>query len=153
MSQNNKITIKDYYENNAIVTDNSPKKDVFVKDKSKPDILPIFLCIIALLSIVGSVLYFNKLYVPVESELKLNTGTTLENAVSSKAEQYKNGKVNLNTANLETLCTLNYIGESKALSIISYRKANGNFKNIEEIKNVKGIGDAIFNKIKDKICV
>ena len=43
------------------------------------------------------------------------------------------------------------IGESKADAIISYRNENGSFKNIEEIKNVSGIGDSIFEKIKDNI--
>ena len=65
----------------------------------------------------------------------------------------KNNLVNINTANLEDLLTLSGIGESKAKSIIEYRNSNGLFKSIEDIKNVTGIGDALFLKIKDKIKV
>ena len=43
------------------------------------------------------------------------------------------------------------IGPSTAEKIIEYRKQNGKFKSIEEIKNVSGIGDAKFNTIKDNI--
>lgn len=59
--------------------------------------------------------------------------------------------VNINTASLEMLQSLNGIGESYAEKIIEYRNSNGQFKTIEEIKNVKGIGDAKFNKIKKYI--
>jgi len=61
--------------------------------------------------------------------------------------------INLNKATLEELLTLTGIGESKAKSIIEYRDTNGNFKDINELKNVSGIGDALFEKIKDKISV
>lgn len=60
-------------------------------------------------------------------------------------------KVSLNKASLEELQTLSGIGEAKAKLIIEYRETKGLFKSIEEIKNIKGIGDAIFNKIKDHI--
>ena len=43
------------------------------------------------------------------------------------------------------------IGESKADAIINYRKENGDFSNLEDIKNVSGIGDSVFEKIKDNI--
>ena len=45
------------------------------------------------------------------------------------------------------------IGESKADKIILYREENGLFKSIEDIKNVSGIGDSLFEKIKDYITV
>lgn len=60
--------------------------------------------------------------------------------------------VNINTASKESLMTLSGIGESKADSIIEYRNTSS-FKTIEEIKNVSGIGDALYNKIKDSITV
>lgn len=62
-------------------------------------------------------------------------------------------KVNINTAPKETLMTLNGIGESKAEAIISYRNEVGLFKTIDEIKNVSGIGDSVFEKIKDNITI
>ena len=62
-----------------------------------------------------------------------------------------NDKVSINSATKEELMTLTGIGEAKANAIISYRNENGLFKNIEDIKNVSGIGDSIFEKIKDNI--
>lgn len=64
-----------------------------------------------------------------------------------------NNLININTATLSELQTLTGIGESKAQNIIDYRTTNGNFKSKEEIKNISGIGDALFEKIKDKITV
>lgn len=64
-----------------------------------------------------------------------------------------NGKVNINSADLEILQTLEGIGEAKAKAIIEYRTQNGNFKTIEDIKNVSGIGDSVYEKIKDHITV
>lgn len=61
--------------------------------------------------------------------------------------------VNINTASQSELETLSGIGEVKAKAIIEYRQSNGNFNSIEEIKNVSGIGDALFAKIKDYITV
>lgn len=63
------------------------------------------------------------------------------------------GIVNINTATEKELMTLSGIGQSKALAIIEYREKNGNFTNPEELKNVSGIGDATFSKIKDRITV
>ena len=61
------------------------------------------------------------------------------------------GKVSLNTATLEELQTLDGIGESKAQAIIDYRTQNGPFETIEQLKEVSGIGDSTFEKIKAKI--
>ena len=60
-------------------------------------------------------------------------------------------KVSINKATLEELMTLNGIGESKAKAIIEYRNQNGEFKNIEDIMNVSGIGELAYSKIKDNI--
>lgn len=61
-------------------------------------------------------------------------------------------KININTASLEELMTLTGIGESKALSIIEYREQTP-FSTIEDIKNVSGIGESAFDKIKENITV
>lgn len=62
-------------------------------------------------------------------------------------------KININTATLEELCTLSGVGETKAQNIINYRNSHGRFSKIEDIMNVTGIGIALFEKIKDFICV
>lgn len=61
--------------------------------------------------------------------------------------------VNLNAATAEELMTLSGIGPSKAEAIIAYRTENGNFKSIEELTEVTGIGDKTFEKLKDAITV
>lgn len=61
--------------------------------------------------------------------------------------------ININTATKEELTTLSGIGESKAEDIINYRSTNGLFKNIAEIKNVSGIGEALYEKIKNSITI
>ena len=63
-----------------------------------------------------------------------------------------NKKININTASSEELQTLPGIGESKAKDIITYRETN-KFNTIEDIKNVSGIGDALFAKIKENITI
>ena len=62
-------------------------------------------------------------------------------------------KININTADETQLMKLSGIGESRAKGIVSYRLEHGNFSSIEEIKNVSGIGEAIFSRMKDKITV
>lgn len=61
--------------------------------------------------------------------------------------------VNINTASEEVLCTLPGIGAGKAKSIIDYREQNGNYGTIEEIMNVDGIKEGLFQKIKSSITV
>ena len=63
------------------------------------------------------------------------------------------GKLSLNTATLDELMTLPGIGEAKAQAIIEYREEVGAFQNIEELKEVSGIGDAIFDQIKENITI
>ena len=58
------------------------------------------------------------------------------------------GLININTATKDELQKIDGIGESKASSIIKYRETNGNFKSIEELKNVEGIGDKLYETIK-----
>jgi len=61
--------------------------------------------------------------------------------------------VNINTATQQELEALNGIGPVKAQAIIDHRKANGPFKSAEQLKDVKGIGDATFDKIKGDVSV
>jgi competence protein ComEA len=86
-----------------------------------------------------------KIYIPSINDLEFETNPSGETSVSSK--------ININTATKDQLMTLPGIGESRALAIIAYRDDKGKFISIEDIKNVSGIKDAAYNKIKDLICV
>lgn len=102
-----------------------------------------------------------KIYIPNVNEKEIienmsseivKSGSTQEN--SNTGEKLKNGeKININTATQKELQKLTGIGESIALRIINYRKENGKFNTIEDIKNVSGIGESKFNKIKNDIII
>ena len=78
-----------------------------------------------------------------------NNGNNLNNNVSIT----KNNKININTANVSELKQITGIGESTANKIIDYRENVGKFKKIEDIKEVKGIGDSKFESLKNKITI
>ena len=61
--------------------------------------------------------------------------------------------VNISTGGADELKALPGIGPAKAEAIVEYRKQHGNFKSVEELKNVKGIGDGIYNRLKDEATV
>ena len=63
------------------------------------------------------------------------------------------GRVNINKADSTQLQELPGVGPATAEKILDYREANGAFQSPEEIKNVSGIGDKTYEKMKDKICV
>ncbi|ENK7360190.1 ComEA family DNA-binding protein, partial [Acinetobacter baumannii] len=63
------------------------------------------------------------------------------------------GQIHLNQANVNEFQQLKGVGEKKAQAIVEYRQKNGSFKNIDEIKNVKGIGPAIFEKNKSRLAL
>ena len=70
---------------------------------------------------------------------------------SGAARSLPDGMVNINTADEKELDKLPGIGPAMAKRIIEYRTENGAFQSPEEIKRVKGIGDAKYEKMKDKI--
>jgi len=94
-----------------------------------------------------------KIYVPTMEETRAVSVEERNGEVATLfgAEKKGDPPVNLNTADLEQLMTLAGIGEAKAESILKYREKIGSFQTIEEIKNVSGIGDAMFERIKDDI--
>lgn len=82
------------------------------------------------------------------------TETKTEEKTEEKVEvETINTLININTDGIDKLTTLPGIGESKAKTIIEYRETNGNFKTIEDLKNVSGIGDSTFEKIKNLITI
>ena len=82
-----------------------------------------------------------------------NSGGNSESSGGNTGETGSSNLININKASKSELMQLSGIGEARALDIISYREKYGAFKRIEDIKNVSGIKDAAFNKIKDYICV
>jgi competence protein ComEA len=68
-------------------------------------------------------------------------------------EEQNNGLVDINTANMTELETLPGVGPANAQSIIDYREEYGVFSNIEDIMNVKGIGESTYNELKNLITV
>lgn len=83
-----------------------------------------------------------------EDNSKLET-----NDNTNQNEALKTSQININTATIEELDKLPGVGEATANKIVSHRNDNGEFKNIEEIKNVNGIGDKKFEAMKELICV
>ena len=69
------------------------------------------------------------------------------------ATEEESGRININTADLSKLKEIPGVGDVKAKSIIEYREKNGGFKSIEDIKNIDGIGEKTFEKIKDSITI
>ena len=61
--------------------------------------------------------------------------------------------ININNASINELTTLPGIGDEKAKKIVEYRETNGLFNSIDDIKNISGIGDSIFDKIKEFITI
>lgn len=76
---------------------------------------------------------------------------TSDNEISSS--ETITSKININTADISQLTTLPNIGESKAQAIIDKRNELGKFTSIEQLKEVSGIGDATFEKLKDLITI
>lgn len=110
-------------------------------------------------------------YVPIRGEVKGNPVTSTnpgpQASAASSASESQTGdsqdvttassgneqQINLNTADKTKLQELNGIGEKKADQIIAYRQAHGQFKRIEELKDVPGFGDKTFDNLKSSICV
>lgn len=80
-------------------------------------------------------------------------GITGSRQPSGQAAPPDDGKVDLNTASKEQLMTLSGIGEAKAASIIAYREEHGGFQKIEELMEVQGIKEGVFNKVRNQIRV
>ena len=76
---------------------------------------------------------------------KITSNIGEENIINNEEE---NGLININTATKDKLLNIPGIGESKANAIITYRETHGNFKTIEDIQNVTGIGAKLYEEIK-----
>lgn len=94
-------------------------------------------------------------YVPqTEKAQEVMNNVSDSNEDVSSGDSNQSGLININTASASELSeNLPKIGKAIAGRIVEYRETNGNFNSIEEIMNVSGIGEKIFEGIKDKICV
>ncbi len=101
-----------------------------------------------------SLLLKDEMVIIVNSKINDKENIQLSNDANIKENTSlkENELININNASLELLMTLTGIGETKAKKIIEYR-SNKKFDNIEEIKEVSGIGESIYNKIKTYICI
>ena len=82
----------------------------------------------------------SEIYIPIKS--------TFQTECEIEAEKEK---VNINEASASQIATLDAVGETLAERIVKYREENGPYLALEDLKNVSGIGDAIFNKMRDYI--
>lgn len=96
-----------------------------------------------------------QIYIPTQEEVDAQVTDTKDNLNQAAGTQpgTDDGKVNINTASREELMTLPGIGEAKAGSIISYREMQGSFQSVEEIMQIEGIKEGVYEKIKDQITV
>lgn len=94
------------------------------------------------------------IYIPAIGEVEMETADTQTgNFTGNSGGDNQQAKVNLNKADETELQTLPGIGPAKATAIVQYRETNGPFKTIEDLKNISGIGDKTFEKLKDHIDV
>ena len=96
----------------------------------------------------------------VETATTSNQNTTYKkkNSNNSVSRIDSNGisysyPINLNNCTMEELMSIKGIGESKASAILEYRDYIGGYTSVDEIKNIKGIGDKTFNEISPYLCV
>lgn len=123
------------------------------KNYSTEKILLIFALILFAGIIFFNAFYKNDASIPSVIYINENDKVASENFDDNESNRNLN-KININTATVEELSeNLSGIGESIAKRIVEYREHNGEFTNIEDLKNVSGIGDKMFENIKDLICV
>lgn len=92
-----------------------------------------------------------ELYIPTREEILSSSGSFAPAGLTENDS--KEQKVNINTADVSELTTLTGIGETRARAIIAWREQNGGFSSPEDLKNVEGIADKTYEKIKDSITV
>ena len=83
----------------------------------------------------------------------INKNETKKDKATSNEQETITEPININTATVSDFDKLPGIGASKAESIVQYREKNGPFQKIEDLKEISGIGDALFEKIKDYITI
>ena len=98
----------------------------------------------------GSLQYTGAILLLAVAALVLLPGTARGAAAQAPAPSEK---VNINTAGVDELVALPGIGKSYAERIVEYRQKNGPFKKVEDILNVRGIGEKTFERIRDRLTI
>ncbi|WP_414052444.1 helix-hairpin-helix domain-containing protein [Macrococcus animalis] len=96
------------------------------------------------------------IYIPFKGEVKEEKFSMYQQQIGLSNNSSVEGKqkvVNINTAEQSALEEIPGVGPKKAQEIIQYRESNGGFKSIEEIKEIKGIGDKTYESLKDYISI
>ena len=93
------------------------------------------------------------IYIPAKGEAGISSPITPGSNPSSSVGSQKSAKININKADDTELQNLPGIGPAKAAAIIEYRNTSGPFKAVEDLKNISGIGDKTFEKLKDLIAI
>ncbi|WP_110953333.1 helix-hairpin-helix domain-containing protein [Anaerosinus massiliensis] len=94
----------------------------------------------------------SQIHVP-EKKLVLEQMDTKTKGMDGADNPSSGGKININTADQAELDKLPGVGPATAAAIIEYRKTEGQFKTIEDLKNIRGIGEAKFKKLADHITI
>ncbi|WP_105966598.1 ComEA family DNA-binding protein [Staphylococcus simulans] len=132
----------DIYE----MKDNQRIKDVLNKAKltSKADLTTINL---------SEKLTDQKMIFIPEKGQNLTTSSSISTSSTQSTNKSPQTKVNLNSAKENELTTVNGLGPSKAKAIIEFRETKGPFNSVDQLKNVKGIGEKSFEKLKEYFTV
>lgn len=91
--------------------------------------------------------------IPTKHQLKSGSLNKNEDTPDNSSASLNSGLININQATESELMAIPGIGQSRAVAIINYRTEHGNFSKTDDIMNVAGIKEGIYNKIKDKITV
>lgn len=126
--------------------------------KNTPVSILAWCCLLLAAFLAGMFVGRNTTGGPIQTSVLTTQSSEMTPTSSAPATQGNPGtsqgnKININTASLQELMTLDGIGEIYAQRIIDYRTANGPFTDIAQLKNVNGIGDKRFDAIKDSITV
>lgn len=126
------------------------EQEVNGKEKISKDVAIIILSILIIFLLI---FFFGMKIIEKKNSEISEDYTVFSTLAESETETQTEFLININTDNINELTLLPGIGKAKALLIIEYRKENGDFSNKEELMNVQGIGEAVYNKLKHMIYV
>ena len=126
------------------------EQEVNGKEKISKDVAIIILSILIIFLLI---FFFGMKIIEKKNSEISEDYTVFSTLAESETETQTEFLININTDNINELTLLPGIGKAKALLIIEYRKENGDFSNKEELMNVQGIGEAVYNKLKNMIYV